>query len=117
MEGAAANSLKEQPVADEVKAERRARFMELSAQISKQRLQHKVGRTLPVLIDAIEADEDGGNIIGVARSAADAPEIDGTVNIALAKRDLKTVSVGSLVNVKITAAGDYDLDAQLINPS
>jgi ribosomal protein S12 methylthiotransferase len=117
VEGAAANSLKEKTVPDEVKAQRRARFMELSAQISAQRLEQKVGRTMPVLIDRIDADEDGTNIIAIARSSADAPEIDGTVNIALLKRDLKKVTVGSLVDVKITAAGDYDLDAKLINPS
>ena len=117
VEGAAANALKEAIVPDEIKAERRARFMELSAQISADRLAQKVGRIMPVLIDRIEADEDGTNIIAVARSSADAPEIDGTVNLALRKRDLKKLTVGSLVDVKITAAGDYDLDAQLINPS
>ncbi len=116
VEGAAANALKESIVPDEVKAQRRARFMELSAQISAARLAQKVGRSMPVLIDRIEA-EDGGNIIAVARSSADAPEIDGTVNIALLKRDLQKLTVGSLVDVKITAAGDYDLHARLINPS
>ncbi|MEA3173323.1 MAG: ribosomal protein methylthiotransferase, partial [Gammaproteobacteria bacterium] len=115
--GAAANALREKIVPDEVKAERRARFMELSAQISAQRLGQKVGRTLPVLIDRIDADEDGSHIVAVARSSADAPEIDGTVNIALNKRDLKKLVVGSLVEVKITAASHYDLDAKLSNPS
>ena len=38
----------------EVKTERRARFMELAAEISAQRLQQKIGRTMPVLIDRIE---------------------------------------------------------------
>ena len=117
VEGAAANSLKQTVVPDDVKAERRARFMELSAEISAQRLQQKVGRTMPVLIDRIEADEDGGNIVAIARSSADAPEIDGTVNIAIPKRDLKKAAIGSLVNVKISAAGAYDLDAKLILPS
>jgi ribosomal protein S12 methylthiotransferase len=70
-----------------------------------------------VLIDRIEADEDGSNIVAIARSSADAPEIDGTVNIAIPKRDLKKVAIGSLVNVKISAAGAYDLDAKLILPS
>jgi len=117
VEGAAANALREKIVPDEVKAERRARFMELSAQISAQRLGQKVGRTLPVLIDRIDVDEDASHIVAVARSSADAPEIDGTVNIALNKRDLKKIVVGSLVEVKITAAGNYDLDAKLSNPS
>ena len=112
VEGAAANSLKEKPVAAELKTERRARFMELAAQISAGRLQQKVGRQMPVLIDRIDAEND----VGVARSASDAPEIDGTVRIADARRAGRRLSVGSLVDVQITAAGDYDLEARLIAP-
>jgi ribosomal protein S12 methylthiotransferase len=106
VEGAAANALKEEPVAPEIKTERRARFMELAAQISADRLQQKIGRTMPVLIDRIE----GG--IAIARSSSDAPEIDGTVRIE-SDRLPKSVAVGSLVNVQITGAGDYDLTARL----
>ncbi|HXI78095.1 MAG TPA: 30S ribosomal protein S12 methylthiotransferase RimO, partial [Steroidobacteraceae bacterium] len=51
VEGAAANELRQAAVAPEVKAERRARFMELSAEISAGRLARKVGRTMQVLID------------------------------------------------------------------
>src|SRR6202008_135914 len=51
VEGAAANALGEAPVPDEVKQERRARFMELAAEISAQRLAQKVGRRMRVLID------------------------------------------------------------------
>lgn len=104
VEGAAANDLREAVVPDEVKAERRARFMELSAEISAARLAQKVGRSMQVLIDRMD-----GNT-AVARSASDAPEIDGTVRIANAKG----VTAGSLVQVKITAAGAYDLEAKLI---
>jgi ribosomal protein S12 methylthiotransferase len=102
--GAAANDLREAVVPDEVKAERRARFMELSAEISAARLAQKVGRSMQVLIDRMD-----GNT-AVARSASDAPEIDGTVRIANAKG----MTAGSLVQVKITAAGAYDLEAKLI---
>ena len=76
VEGAAANALRQTPVADEVKRERRARFMELAAEISAARLAQKVGRSMQVLVDRVE---DGA---AIARSASDAPEIDGTVRIA-----------------------------------
>jgi len=112
VEGAAANALKETPVPPELKAERRARFMELAAEISAKRLQQKIGRKLPVLIDRIDRDND----IAIARSAADAPEIDGTVRIAGVGRAGGGPNVGSLVEVQITAAGDYDLEARLCGP-
>jgi ribosomal protein S12 methylthiotransferase len=112
VEGAAANTLKETPVPPELKAERRARFMELAAKISAARLQQKIGRKLPVLIDRIDRDND----IAIARSASDAPEIDGTVRIAGVSHAAASPNVGSLVEVQITAAGDYDLEARLCGP-
>jgi len=112
VEGAAANALKEKPVPAELKAERRERFMQLAAEISAARLQQKIGRTMPVLIDRIDTETD----VAVARSSSDAPEIDGTVRIAGAKRAGRLLSVGSLVDVQITTAGDYDLEARLIAP-
>ncbi len=102
VQGAAANALRQPAVPDEIKAERRARFMELSAEISAARLARKVGRTLQVLIDRKEGD------VAVARSSADAPEIDGTVRILGAQ----ALKVGSLAEVRITAAGAYDLEAR-----
>jgi ribosomal protein S12 methylthiotransferase len=102
VEGAAANDLRQEPVPAEVKQERRARFMELSAEISARRLEQKVGRTMRVLVDSIE----GG--LGVARSASDAPEIDGTVRI----RPAKGLKVGDFADVLITKAGAYDLEAR-----
>jgi ribosomal protein S12 methylthiotransferase len=77
--------------------------MELAADISAQRLARKVGRTLQVLVDRME---DG---VAVARSSSDAPEIDGTVRIL----DAAHLKVGTLTDVRITAAGDYDLEARL----
>jgi len=103
--GAAANALGERPVPDAVKAERRGRFMELAAEISAERLRAKVGREMRVLVDRVE------NGIAVARSSADAPEIDGTVRIGGAAKRLR---VGDLADVRISAAGAYDLDAELI---
>ena len=104
VEGAAANDLRQAAVAPEVKAERRARFMALSADISAARLKRKVGRTMQVLIDRLEGD------VAVARSSSDAPEIDGTVRI----RGAKHLAVGSFAQVSITAAGAYDLEARLV---
>jgi ribosomal protein S12 methylthiotransferase len=103
VEGAAANALRQAPVADDIKRTRRARFMELAAEISAARLAQKIGRTLQVLVDHIK---DG---TAIARSSSDAPEIDGTVRI-LAARGLK---VGDLVEVRITEASAYDLEARL----
>lgn len=111
VEGAAANALNETPVSAELKAERRARFMELAAEISAKRLEGKIGRTMPVLIDRIDGD------VAIARSSSDAPEIDGTVRIAGARRAARALSVGSLVDVQITAAAAYDLEARFINPN
>jgi ribosomal protein S12 methylthiotransferase len=102
VDGAAANSLSH-PVPDEVKQQRRARFMELAAEISAQRLAQKVGRKMQVLVDRIDGDA------AIARSASDAPEIDGTVRI-LAARGVK---VGDFADVRITRAGAYDLEARL----
>jgi ribosomal protein S12 methylthiotransferase len=105
VEGAAANALAQPAVPAEVKAERRARFMELSAEISAARLAQKVGRRMQVLVDRMDGDT------AVARSSSDAPEIDGTVRIL----EARGVQVGSLAEVKITAAGAYDLEAKLIH--
>jgi len=103
VEGAAANALKQPAVPDELKRERFERFMELAAEISAERLAAKVGRTLAVLVDAVE---DG---VAIARSSSDAPEIDGTVRILGARR----LKIGDLATVEITGAGDYDLEARL----
>ena len=103
VEGAAANALGQPTVPDEVKADRRARFMELAAEISAARLAQKVGRKMQVLIDRMEGE------VAVARSWSDAPEIDGTVRITRGKG----LQMGSFADVKITAASAYDLEARL----
>jgi ribosomal protein S12 methylthiotransferase len=103
VEGAAANSLQQPEVPAEVKQERRARFMELAAQISAERLAKKIGRRMQVLVDRI----DGG--VAVARSSSDAPEIDGVVHI----RGANKLAVGQWAQVRITKAGAYDLEAKL----
>jgi len=101
--GAAANALPG-PVPDVVKEERRARFMQLQKKISARRLERKVGKTLTVLVDEVNT---GG---AVARSSADAPEIDGVVHVA-SSAGLKA---GAFVKVRITRAGSHDLWAEVV---
>jgi len=122
VEGATANELREPVVPDELKAERRERFMQLAAEISAKRLAAKVGRTMEVLVDHVvgadaaqagAAHAGAAPTIAVARSAGDAPEIDGTVRILGRAQALKRIAVGSMVRVKITASGLYDLEARL----
>jgi ribosomal protein S12 methylthiotransferase len=99
VEGAAANDLPNH-VPEEIKEERYARLMELTARISADKLRAKVGRTLDVIIDAV--DEEGG---ATGRSKADAPEIDGEVFL----RDAGHLSVGDIVAVAIEDADEHDL--------
>jgi ribosomal protein S12 methylthiotransferase len=99
VEGAAANDLPNH-VPEEVKEERYARIMEKTAAISAAKLQAKIGRTLPVIIDAV--DEDGG---ATGRSQADAPEIDGEVFL----RDAGHLAVGDITSVLIEDADEHDL--------
>jgi len=99
--GAAANGIAE-PVPEEVKQQRYQRFMEKAGEISSARLAARVGQRCRVLVDTIE---DG---VAVARSAGDAPEIDGVVRI----RDSADLAVGQFATVEITASGTYDLEAR-----
>lgn len=102
VEGAVANTLAPQ-VPDEVKQARWEAFMETQQAISAEKMQTKVGQTLEVLVD--EVDEDGA----IARSKADAPEIDGVVLISNGHH----LKPGDLVEVEIDAADAYDLWASL----
>jgi ribosomal protein S12 methylthiotransferase len=105
VDGAAANAL-DNPVAEELKEERYQRIMEKTAQISAAKLQAKIGRVLPVIIDELgEADEDG-SIGATGRSQADAPEIDGNVFLRDCDADLKA---GDIIDVKIEDADEHDL--------
>ena len=107
VDGAVANALPD-PVPDEVREQRQARFMARQTGISRERLKRKVGQTLRVLIDAVD---DAGNAVG--RSAADAPEIDGTVQIKSAK-NAPPIHIGDFVDVKITGSNDHDLQGKRV---
>jgi ribosomal protein S12 methylthiotransferase len=105
VEGAAANALPD-PVPEEIKEERYARIMELTARISAEKLSAKVGRTLPVIIDEIGEPDEDGDIGATARSQADAPEIDGNVFL---RNVPDTLSIGDIVDAVIEDADEHDL--------
>ncbi|MBU1665679.1 MAG: radical SAM protein, partial [Gammaproteobacteria bacterium] len=98
VDGAKANELADHVDAD-VQQDRLARFMDVQADISAAKLKARLGQEMTVLVD-----ETGGGR-AIARSYADAPEIDGVVHIAQG-RGLKP---GDFVKVKITRSDDYDL--------
>ena len=108
VDGATANELAG-ALPTEVREERQARFMAVQEEISARRIRRHVGKLLRVLVDDVNADG------GVARSYADAPEIDGNVFIAppqsvsgrMAYR--QKVRPGSFATVRITGADGHDL--------
>jgi ribosomal protein S12 methylthiotransferase len=95
VEGARANALPD-PVAEPLKQARRARFMRVQEEISKEKLKRKVGKTVQVLVDGP----------GVGRSSADAPEIDGVVRFQGGK-------AGEFRDVTIDRADAHDLYGRL----
>lgn len=103
VKGAAANELPDS-IPENVKQDRLQRFMAHQAGISAARLQRRVGTIETVLID--EVVEEGA----VARSKADAPEIDGQVFIDGATH----LKVGDFVQVKLEEADNYDLWGHLV---
>jgi ribosomal protein S12 methylthiotransferase len=100
VEGAKANELPG-AVPEAVKLERLERFMAVQAAVSRERLAAKVGRSLDVLVDDVEGS------VAIARSSADAPEIDGVVRV----KGAKGAKAGEFLRVRVTAAGDHDLEA------
>jgi ribosomal protein S12 methylthiotransferase len=104
VDGAPANALSN-PVPEEIKHERRAQLMALQAEISAKRLARKVGRRMTVLADALD---DRGL---VARSPADAPEIDGVVYV----NGVSAAKIGEFLDVEIVASDEHDLYARSCN--
>jgi ribosomal protein S12 methylthiotransferase len=101
VEGAMANALPDH-VPEEVKEERRARFMAVQEKISTARLVRKVGKRMTVLVDEVEKNR------AIARSTADAPEIDGLVYITNAKN----MKPGEFAQVEIIGSDAHDLRAR-----
>jgi len=105
VEGALANAL-DNPVPDEIREERRARFMAKAEEISIKRLAKKIGKRLPVLIDRV--DDSGG----IARTVGDAPEIDGLVRVLPPHKPSKRYRVGDIVRVNVISSQGHDLIAE-----
>ena len=100
VDGAKANALPD-PVPEEVKQERLARFMSLQAEISAEKLERKVGSVHKVLIDAIDGE------LAIGRSSADAPGIDGLVQIQNGRE--AGLMPGQFVEVEIMGSDEHDL--------
>ncbi len=100
VEGAAANEIPGL-LPDEEREERRRRFMEVQAEISREKLAQKIGRVEEVIIDEPE-DEDG---VAVGRTKADAPDIDGVCYVTTPRH----LEPGDIVKVRITANEEHDL--------
>jgi ribosomal protein S12 methylthiotransferase len=103
VDGATANALPG-AVAEEVREERKRRLMELQEDISAELLAAKIGREIEVLVD--EVDEDGT----IARSAADAPEIDGLVFV----NEYFDAEPGDFLRVRVVDADEHDLYAEVV---
>ncbi len=103
VDGAVANDIAEH-IPPEVQQQRLERFMQKQAQISAQRLQNKIGTRQQVIVDAVTDD-------GIlARSQADAPDIDGVVYV----EPMESISVGDILHVTITDADAHDMWAQTL---
>ncbi|MFN7856575.1 MAG: 30S ribosomal protein S12 methylthiotransferase RimO, partial [Acidovorax sp.] len=95
----------------DVREERRARFMAVAEQVSIAKLQRRVGATMQVLVDHAPALGRKG---GVGRTYADAPEIDGTVQLLPPEKISKTMKVGEFTRARIVGVRGHDLLAQPI---
>jgi ribosomal protein S12 methylthiotransferase len=100
VEGAPATAM-DQQVPEDIKQERYERVMALSARISAEKLERKVGSTIDVLIDAVDRETGGAT----GRSKADAPEIDGEVHL----RDAGGLQAGDIATVRIEDSDEHDL--------
>ena len=99
----AVNLLDAAIVPDDIKQDRWDRFMAHQQAISAARLQMRIGREIEVLVDAV--DEEGT----IARSASDAPEIDGLVFID----EFFDAEPGDFLRVKVVDADEHDLYAEI----
>ncbi|WAC75691.1 30S ribosomal protein S12 methylthiotransferase RimO [Roseateles sp. SL47] len=107
IDGAPANELPG-ALPDEVREERRARFMAVAEEVSITKLQRRVGATMQVIIDSAPALGRKG---GVGRTYADAPEIDGTVRLLPPEKASKQLRVGEFTRARVVAVEGHDLIA------
>jgi ribosomal protein S12 methylthiotransferase len=107
VQGAKANDLAG-AVPDDVRQDRRGRFMQVAERVSIQRLQQRVGSTMQVLVDSAPALGRKG---GVGRSYADAPEIDGVVKLLPPSKASKTLKTGTFTSAKVMSVDGHDLVA------
>ena len=110
VQGAAANDIPGM-LPQELRDERRARFMAVAERVSTDKLKRRVGATMQVLVDHAPALGRKG---GVGRTYADAPEIDGTVRLLPPEKASKTLKAGEFTRARILAADGHDLVAQPI---
>jgi ribosomal protein S12 methylthiotransferase len=94
-----------------LREERRARFMAVAEEVSAAKLRSRIGATMQVLVDSAPALGRRG---GVARSYADAPEIDGSVRILPPEKASKTLKVGEFARVRIVGTQGHDLVGSLV---
>jgi len=107
VQGAVANDIPGM-LPQELREERRARFMAVAEAVSIQKLKSRIGATMQVLVDHAPALGRKG---GVGRSYADAPEIDGTVKLLPPDKASKTLKVGEFTRARIVATDGHDLVA------
>jgi ribosomal protein S12 methylthiotransferase len=107
VEGAVANGIAGM-LPQEVREERRARFMAVAEEVSAAKLRERVGATMQVLVDSAPALGRKG---GVGRSYADAPEIDGTVKLLPPEKLSKRLVVGEFTRARIVGTQGHDLVA------
>ncbi len=105
VDGATANAL-DNPVPDEVREDRRARFMAKAEEISTKRLAKKIGKRVQVIIDRV--DESGG----IGRTIGDAPEIDGLVRVLPPSKPSKRYRVGEIIKATVISSQGHDLIAE-----
>jgi ribosomal protein S12 methylthiotransferase len=106
VDGAVANELPG-AIEQSVREARQAKFMEIAEAVSIKRLKNKVGKRVRVIVDSVSSEG------GIGRTAGDAPEIDGLVQILPSDRPSKRYRSGELIKVTVIDAQGHDLVVQM----
>jgi ribosomal protein S12 methylthiotransferase len=96
-------------VDEQVREERRQTLLEIQGSISREKLEEKIGTILPVLIEGFHPETE---LLLAGRLASQAPEVDGSVLITSG-----IGNIGDITLARITAAHDYDVEAELLDSS